>query len=86
MKNDLKNEIFNQYIMYALQYIKSGITFCIYFTLLSLNSKIVLGLDFGLDFVSRLKSEKMNKGSLLCVTRGPCPVIPGTHYFKEGQN
>ena len=67
VKNDLKNEIFNRYNMYALQYIKSGITFCIYFTLLSLNSKIVLALDFGLDFVSRLKSEKMNKRSLLCV-------------------
>ena len=64
VKNDLKNEIFNHYyIMYALQYIKSRITFCTYFTLLSLSSKIVIGLDFGLDFVSRLKSEKMNKMS-----------------------
>ena len=77
MKNDLKTEIFNQYIMYTLQYIKSGITFCIYFTLLSLNSKIVLGLDFGLDFVSRLKSEKMNKRSLLC-------VIYTLFYVKNG--
>ena len=59
--------------MYALQYIKSGITFCIYFTLLSLNSKIVLGLDF----VSRLKSEKMNKRSLLC-------VIYTLFYVKNG--